>query len=142
MNLKLPNPTHRKRTTLKLRSKSGGSSLRFSLLFICRLIFVSISAHAQTVQWDANGLGLGSDGSGGWEDGTNWLAAGVDGPWPGTGNARVGFGTPGNYLITLSQNEIASTLTNTTSGYTFAGSDLSLTTGTGTTTPAFYTRSC
>src|SRR5882724_2831289 len=139
MNTKLPNSTPRLTTTPKLLSEPGGSSLRFSLIFICCLIFASISTNAQLAQWDPNGLGLGSDGSGGWEDGTNWLSAGVDGGWPGpSGNAVVGFGTPGSYLIVLSQNESVNTMTNKTSGYTFTGGDIFLQSGLSATSPALY----
>src|SRR5882724_9602997 len=139
MNPKLPNPTSNVTITRKLLLKSRDSSLRFSLLFICCLLFASISAHAQKALWDPNGLGLGSDGSGGWEDGTNWLVAGVDGAWPGaTGNAVVGHGTPGNYLITLSQSELVQSMTNNTSGYTFGGFDIFLQNGISATSPALY----
>src|SRR5882724_4773510 len=118
MNPKLPNPTTRLETTLKLMAKSVGSPIRFYLLFVFGLFFALISANAQTARWDAHGTGFGSDGSGIWEGSTNWLVAGVDGGWPAAADAVIGSGTPGNYLIDLTVNETANSVVINTSGYT------------------------
>src|SRR5882724_181723 len=125
MNPKPGNPTPRFISTPRIHAKSGGYSLRFMLLLLAGLIFVSPAAHAQTLTWDANGLTTGgSDGSGVWEGATNWFSSGAATSWTPGNSAVFGAGVAGNYVIDLTSVETAATVQFFTSGYTLIDQEL------------------